>query len=642
MNAHHGDALPDDVTAVLRELVNAIGKSGMYPAGHRFIEEALNRLTEVMAASLESRGPLTLGFTPRNLLLDGTTVEPLPAPIRQFSQRMHRRNIGTIQLTAGVSRSEVASMLQALTDPDAEDQVGMNGLRSQHIRIEPLVYEVLAFGHSEDEELDDLFWSRLVEAAFDQRLSGQETSPANVAEAINNEATRTHAGARRVFEALSAFASALHSRGDRAPASARRRFVEVLSALSRPATTRVMEAAPSRPTRRRFMRETLEQVPPSLLLQLLESVAEADGDPISGHLRLMLGKLAGGAGAEFSAAEGDFATEIMTLLEQWDGAEGGDDNVGDPRLAVESFRLLAIGLEIGAAAPGVVRAARDFAAKGHLDDALRMLAEPGNDPEVEATIAAAILDPGLLDQLLGEAEPDWDLISRIVRQVGANSVAALLNRIDIESDRSSRRRILDLLVTIGPAAEATLVASLEGAPWHLKRNILSVLARLPGIAAADRIVPFLTDAEPRVRLEALKVALRQPATLDVAVSEALESGEPQLARMALSALGGECPPTLVAAVLSSLGIADEDVQLQAIRLVGETENPLVVPPLLGLVRERRGFLRRWHLLPTSAPMLAALTALARRWSNHRPVLMTLQLAMKSDQPEVRRALGLIE
>src|SRR5690606_21323701 len=108
---------------------------------------------------------------------------------------------------------------------------------------------VLAFGDGvAEQDLDEVFWSRLVEAAFGLRLAEGAPVPtaAQLAVTINERATESPEGARRVFEALSAFASALAGRGDRSVGTARRRFVEVLSALSRPATTRVMGAAPSR------------------------------------------------------------------------------------------------------------------------------------------------------------------------------------------------------------------------------------------------------------------------------------------------------------------------------------------------------------------------------------------------------------
>ncbi len=643
MSEQSAGSLARDTTDVIREFINALAKAGMYPVGHKLAIRTATQFADRLTSVLESRGSLTFGFTPKALLVDGTAIEPLPTHFIQFTQRMHRRNIGTIQFSPGITVEEIDGLLRALAASDAAETIGRDGLRLPHARAEPLVYEVLAFGDTGggEQDFDEVFWTRLVEAAFGFRLAEGAPVPtaSQLAAAINERATESPEGARRVFEALAAFASALASRGERAVGTARRRFVEVLTALSRPATTRVMAAAPTRVQRRRFLRETLEQVPPTLLLQLLESVAEADGEPISPHLRWLLGKLAGTEGSLQAIPDGVFATEVMGLIEQWDGI---DDDVGyrdDPRLAAEHSRTLHLGLEVGVASEPVLEAARQLSAHGHLFEVLRAVDAPGNTPEVEQAIAGAVLDADVLVRLLEDPTPDWALVQRVVQHSGVGAVSPLLDGLERAEDRTWRRRMLDLLVSVGPAAEPELLARLVTAEWHLARNILAVLGQFPEVSNAEQTMPRLRDPEPRVRLEALKVLLRSPSTRRTAVTEALESGEPPLVRTALASLGGECPPELVAPVLGVLMMDDEDAQMQAIRLISDTDNPLVVGPLLGLVRERRGFLRRWKLRAKSPVMLSALGALARRWPNHRPVLPVMQMAARSTDSEIRRTVG---
>ncbi len=645
MSDQQEGSLSQGVAAVLREFINALAKAAMYPPGHQLSIRTATQFADRLAEVLETRGTLTFGFTPKALLVDGSAIEPLPTHFRQFAQRMHRRNVGTIQFSPGIPVDELATMLRALASPDAAETVGRDGLRLPHSRAEPLVYEVLAFGDtgSGEQDFDEVFWSRLVEAAFGYRLAEGTPVPtaSQLAAAINERATESPEGARRVFEALAAFASALAARGERSVGTARRRFVEVLTALSRPATTRVMAAAPTRVQRRRFMRETLEQVPPTLLLQLLEAVAEADGEPISSHLRWLLGKLAGTEGSNQATPDGSFATEVMGLIEQWDGIA---DDIGyrdDPRLAAEHSRTLHLGLEVGVASEAVIAAAERLAGHGHLFEVLQAIDAPGNYAEVTRTIAAAVLDTEVLEKLLSDPSPDWALVERVVHHIGTGAVGPLLDGLDSAQDRTWRRRMLDLLVSIGPRGEPELLSRLETAEWHLARNILTVLGHYPEMSAPSQALPRLRDPEPRVRLEALKVLLRSPSTRRTAVTEALESGEPPLVRTALASLGGNCPPELVAPVLGVLMMPDEDAQMQAIRLIGDSDNPLVVGPLLDLVRERRGFLRRWKLRNKSPVMLSALGSLARRWHNHRPVLPVIQMAARSNDDEIRRTVGVM-
>ncbi len=635
-------ALSPVMNAMLREFTVALTKAGMYPPGHRFAVETAERLTTELAAALEVRGTITLGFTPKTVMIDGAAVEPCPNQVRQFAQKLHRRNIGTIHLVPGVTTSEVGEMLAALADAAAEEKIGREGLQTPHLRVEPLTYDVLAFGDAGlDEDLEEVFWSRLVEAAFGQRLAdgAPVPTPVQLAAAINERASESTDGARRVYEALSAFSSALYARRERNVGSARRRFVEVLTALSRPAATRVMAASPSRVARRRFMRETLEQVPPVLLLQLLESVAEADGDPVSEQLRWLLAKLAGGEGSQRSVPEGHFATEVMALLEQWDGVTTELAEDADRRLAPESSRLVTLGLQLELATEPVLVAAERMAERGQLTVVLQLIGRGGDAPGVARTISRQVRGELVLTKRLGEPAPDWAVVERVGLHAPEAAVDPILDAMDRAQHRAVRRRLLDLLVRMGRRIEAPLLDRLAGAGWHLARNILAVLAQHEEVADVNRILPLLEHEEPRVRLEAMKVLLRDERSRDRAVTEALESGDIAMTQLALAAVRAPCPPQLVAPVLAVLALGDDDLSAQAIRLLAESDNPLVVPPLLTLVRERAGLLRRWRLRPRTPATFAALEVLCRRWNHHRPVLIVTQLAARSDDPEIRALVG---
>lgn len=641
MSTRRGSPLPPDVEAALRELNNALGKATMYPAGHGLVVKAAASLAERLGDALESRASVLLGITPRGLLLDGIVAEPLAPLLRDLAARLHRKNVGTVHLVAGVGPDEVSALLQELARGDADESIGREGLRLPHLRVEPLVYDVVAFAEAND-ELDDVFWTRLVEAAFGRRLAEGEKVPtaAELAAAIEEGVDRSADSPRRIYEALAAFSSALAGRGERAATNARRRFVEVLSALSRPTTSRVLIAAPSATARRRFLRETLEQVPPALLLQLLEAVAEADGEPISPHLRWMLGKLAGAEGEQKGLPTGAFASQVLGLLEHWEGGDL-DDTPADPRMAADGMRIVTLGLELAVHTPPVVEAARREALAGRLGEVLGAVDHPANARPTAEAISRAALDPGLLGQLLRTADPDWGLVERIARHQPAAAVEPLLDALGRAEERTVRRRLLDLLGGLGAAAEPTLVGRLANAPWYLARNILSALGQLPALSEPAPVLAMLEHPELRVRQEALKVLVRQAATREDAVVTALDSGEPALVRTALAALDGECPPRIVAPLLGLLVEADDETRLHAIRLLEEVENPLVVGPLLALVRTRGGLLRRWRLLPPTPVMLAALGLLVRRWPTHRPVVLALQLAQRSSDPRVQDALGIL-
>jgi hypothetical protein len=632
-----GVGLPPVVARALREFINALGKYTMYPPGHRFATDAAAALTIRFTEVVAERGALTLGIMPRGLLLDGAAVEPIPSVLREFGARLHRKNIGTIHVGSGVTTEEIVEMLGVLSAPDADEVVGRDGWRSAAIRVEPLIYEVLGFADGGvAQDLDDAFWGQLVEAAYGRRLADLDGTPttAQVAEVITERAHRSTEEARRVFEALASFSSALATRGEHGTGRARKRFTDVLTAISRPTQSRVIAAAPSAATRRHFLADTMGIVPPALLLQLLESVAEADGEPISPQLRWLLGKLSIGAD-ESSEVPVRFTTQVLALIEQWDGiADFEDVDANDARLHRDPVRTVTLGLELAVATPPVCEAAKAMATRGQLAEVLHLVDTTGNDPEVAAALTLAILDPGLLAHLLAAPSPDFAVIERVAAEAGVTAVPVLLKALSSSEDRSMRRRLLELLVTLGPGAEHVLLAQLDSAPWYLARNILGVLGHLPPVEDPQPILRALRHEERRVRGEALKVLIKHPVTRDRAVSDVLESGDEAQSRVALTALGGTCPPTLVSAILGVLGHSSTELRLQAIRLLEDSPSPLVVPHLLGMVRARRGFFRRVRLLPSTPLMLAALRALARRWSNHRPVIPILELAARSSDPDV--------
>ena len=207
----------------------------MYPANPRFVTDSAAQLVDRLTPLVLERGALTLGVTPKGFLLDGVAVDPLPPILREFAARLHRKNVGTIRVAEGVTATEVTAMLAALADHDAAEHVGREGWRSECIRIDPLLYDVVGFTDTPfDHELDEAFWGELVEAAFGRRLTDVEGTPttAQVAEAITERVERSPEEARRVFEALASFSSAIAMRGDRGPTGARQTFPAALGALA--------------------------------------------------------------------------------------------------------------------------------------------------------------------------------------------------------------------------------------------------------------------------------------------------------------------------------------------------------------------------------------------------------------------------
>jgi ABC-type Fe3+ transport system substrate-binding protein len=61
--------------------------------------------------------------------------------------------------------------------------------------------------------------------------------------------------------------------------------------------------------------------------------------------------------------------------------------------------------------------------------------------------------------------------------------------------------------------------------------------------------------------------------------------------------------------------------------------------LVSKAAQRSRFLRKWQLQPKSPEMLAALGVLAAYWSQDPDVQEIVNLAIKSNDPELKKALG---
>jgi hypothetical protein len=80
-----------------------------------------------------------------------------------------------------------------------------------------------------------------------------------------------------------------------------------------------------------------------------------------------------------------------------------------------------------------------------------------------------------------------------------------------------------------------------------------------------------------------------------------------------------------------------ELQVLAIRALGATRAAQALPCLLGLTMTRTRWFNRERLAPKSAPVLAALSALAAHWPTASRVAPLLARARASGDPEIRTA-----
>ena len=114
----------------------------------------------------------------------------------------------------------------------------------------------------------------------------------------------------------------------------------------------------------------------------------------------------------------------------------------------------------------------------------------------------------------------------------------LLDALSKESDTSTRRFIISLVVSVRSDAVDHIVKRLNESSWYITRNMLYLIRECRGTSCVSAVRVFLEHEVPLVRLEALRTLLSfQDPDADAYVTKFLRSGVPQLKEGAIRLAG---------------------------------------------------------------------------------------------------------
>jgi hypothetical protein len=429
----------------------------------------------------------------------------------------------------------------------------------------------------------------------------------------------------------------------------------------RPETLRrLIEMGGDGAQRRKFVLDASLGMAVDAVLDIVKAAAEASNHSVSGSLMRMLSKLAAHAEQGTPQARGladrALRDQVRGLLTGWSlddpnpegyslalqrmsqsapAAAGLLEGVHPP----EPDRLVQMSLEVDAVGPNVYRACGAMVDGGQLGGLIDLL-----EAAPEGTIAAQELwgravSPETLTWLLTSEPVDFATVDRLLPRLGVLAADPLLDAMAGAEVRATRRALLDRLKRLGPMLGPSLTARLGDERWYVQRNLLSLLEELPELPVGFSVLPWVSHADPRVRLEAFKIGVKSPAERDRVITQALSDGEHRVVRLALLAAVTELPATAVSRVVAIVGNrqAPPDLRLQAIRVLGTARAPAGLDVLLSLVDGGRTLLGRRKLLPRSREMVAALTALASGWGEDPRARELLARAALSDDPAIRAA-----
>ncbi len=626
--------LPRELADFLVEFSIVLNHRSMYPDGHPQLQRATERFVHRLEALLASRGALALGVAHRHLLIESVATDPGNALLRDLAVRLHRHQLASLRIEPGISLGEVDDLLGALAaDPSrGEGPLGRRVQRTghwEHLRIAAVDYDRFAFDDQLPNPADgprdgDELWVGLAQLTLG--TSEPADSPV-VARAIESQAGEV-AYDRVVLDYLARIAEEMSGRVSPAEDRLRQRVSSLIANFDPKTLRRLLEAGAGQEVRE-FTLNSSQVLAVDAVVQVLEAAADVSQQTISHHLLRMLHKLAHhakhGSNEQRTEADGALRQNVARLVAGWQLADPnpgqytailddmvrgrGWDFAATSAADADPEVILQMGLEIGSSGPRVLGAVDRLIARGRLERALQILRSGPRRRSAADPIWQRVVNPDRLRAVLGLTPLDRELAGMLVTRLGEQAIDPLLDQLEATQDRPTRAWLLGLLTGFGGAAAARAVARIGNSHWHLQRNLLVLLQRIGSWPADFSPVEWLSHAEPAVRREALKLALKRDEVRAAALVSALADTDGRVLLLALAAARERCSAEAVVALEALAGDRrrDPDVRVRALRALGRT------PPLRPGLALRRFAALRWR------EGIAMLRALGRGtlWSSVR-------------------------
>jgi hypothetical protein len=675
-------ALSRDLADFLIELSIALHKNAIYPQGHPLLGGAVDALVLRLVRLLQDRTSLSLGVARQQLVIEGVVTAASNSLLRELAQRLHRHHLGAVKFLRGVARDEVADLLRTIA-ADAERSVTPLGLRSPeelrrwvHIRAFPLSYEQLeladesraedvAAGPGEAGARAAQLWVGLARAAMFAEAASQatgdapSTDPVVVAKAID-EHRREVAYDQVIVGYLLQIAEELKRKGGAESLALQKRISTMVSSLNPSTLRRLLEMGGDVSQRQRFMLDAAQGMAVDAVMELVQAAADTSHQTISHSLVRLLTKLAshaeqGAAPALRAGAESELREHVQRLIGDW---TLDDPNPGNYRVVLDHIakaaplfamndlstngpepeRIIQMSLELDSLGEPVTRAVEAVIRRGEL---LRLFTLVSNAPERSRAAAAMwreLASPEQLRAALREVPIDFALIDQIVSRLRLAAANPLLDTLEASPSRAVRRKMLDLIVQIGPEAASVIGARLPDERWFVVRNMLMLIADL-GVQNIDLGTAYARHADGRVRREAIRILTGIPSIRERAICAGLDDSDERVVRVSLQAASERCPLSAVAILQRrvSEGTLDAELSSHAIAVMASVRTTEVLEWLMQRAAgsARQGFFGRPRLAPKSPTMLAALNGLAVHWARGRGVGAILALALGSSDIEIR-------
>jgi hypothetical protein len=236
--------------------------------------------------------------------------------------------------------------------------------------------------------------------------------------------------------------------------------------------------------------------------------------------------------------------------------------------------------------------------------------------ETMAHMATSESVAAMLDAFTRGGATSAAVARRLLDALGHAGAQGFLLALAGEKDKSRRRRILDLLVSLGPVIAPPAIELLEDERWYVVRNMIVLLQKVGDSSALASIRHAADHHDLRVRLEAIKWLLAyDPEVPHDLLEKAINDPDLKLAEAAIVLAGSygikEAADPLLAVVDGyDLFGKRRTLRIKALKALGDLGDPAVLPrldryfrsPMLTMVsvEERRAAFRSLPLYPPEA------------------------------------------
>ena len=283
---------------------------------------------------------------------------------------------------------------------------------------------------------------------------------------------------------------------------------------------------------------------------------------------------------------------------------------------------------------------------GQFDDALelvtriRELETSANGDGLRDAIAASFGGLGsteviqsLIDSLANAPPDKAATIRALLDGLGAAATRNLLLALSEEENRSRRRRVFDLVCSLGPRIVPEVISFLDDQRWYVVRNMIVLLRTVNDRTSLPTIRRVAQHPDLRVRLEAIKTLLAFEASVPLTLlEEAINDRDPKMAETAIALVGNYGIKEAVDPLLHVLARRDffgskRPLRILAIKALGELAVPGALPQMQHL------FSTSFLPWPSRAERQAAFESLAAYPPDARAPFV--ERGLNSRDPQIR-------